>query len=144
MHPADAAGGEDADAGHAGDDHGGGHSGGTVGLPGDQHRQIPAAGLGDAAAGFAEILNLFTAEPGLQAAADDGDGGGNGAVVPEGLLHPQGGFHVLGIGHAVGDDGALQGDDWPALLQGLGHFGRHVKMLIQVGVSFVHALVSSL
>ena len=132
MDAADAAGGEDADAGHVGDDHGGGHGGGPVRLPGHQGGQIPAAGLGNLPAGLAQILDLLPAETRFQAAADDGDGGGHGSVVADGLLHQKGGLHILGIGHAVGDDGALQSHHGAALGKSLLHFGRYIKVLVHI------------
>ena len=49
---ADAAGGEHLDAGHVGDDHGGGDGGGAVPLLRHQNGQVAAAGLGDACAGL--------------------------------------------------------------------------------------------
>ena len=78
---ADAAGGEDADARHVGDDHGCGDGGGPVLPPGHQHGQIPAAGLGHVVALFPQHLDVIPGAAGLQAPADDGDGGGDGAVL---------------------------------------------------------------
>ena len=130
VHTADAAGGEDADAGHIGNDHGGGDGGGAVRAAGNQRRQVASAGLGDAAAGLAEVFDLVTAEARLEAAADDGDRGGHGAVVADGLLDQQRGLHILGVGHAVGDDGALQRDDGLARVERGLYFGGNVKILI--------------
>ncbi len=129
---ADAASGEDFDARHVGDHHGGGDGGGAVGLAGAQHRQIPAAGFGDGLALLAQVLDLLLGAAGLQAAAQDGDGGGHRAVVPDDLLHLEGGLHVLGIGHAVGDDGGLQGHHGLAGSDGLGHLGGHVQILGEI------------
>ena len=137
MDAADAAGGEDADAGHVGDEHGGGHCRGPVGLPGYQGGQIPAAGLGDLPAGLAQVFDLLPAEPGLQAAADDGDGGGDSPIVADGLLHQQGGLHILGVGHAVGDDGALQRHHGAALIQSLFDLGRYIKISIHKNLHFL-------
>ena len=130
MDAADAAGGEDADAGHVGDHHGGGDGAGAVLAPGHQHRQVTAAGLGDLRALLAEILDLLGGEAGLQPPADDGDGGRDGAVVPDDLLHLQGGLYVLGIGHSVGDDGGLQGHHGLARRQSGGDLGGDVKILV--------------
>ena len=44
------------------------------------------------------------------------------------LLDLQGGLHVLGIGHAVGDDGGLQSDDGLTGGNGLGDFGVYVQI----------------
>ena len=132
VHAADAAGGEDLDARHVGDDHGGGDGGGSVPSLGHQDGEIPAAGLGHARAGLAEIVNLLGGEARLQAAAQDGDGGGDGPVLPDDGLHLQGGFHVLGIGHAVGDDGGFQGHHRLSGFQGFLDFGGDVQILVHV------------
>ena len=108
VHSADAAGGEELDARHMGDHHGGGHGGGAVLAPGADRRQIPAAHLRDLPALFAEVFNLLRGQPRLQPPADDGDGGRHGAVFPDDALHAERRFHVPGIGHAVGDNGGFQ------------------------------------
>ena len=138
MHAADAAGGEHLDTGHVGDDHGGGHGGGTVPALGHQNGQVTAAGLGDAGAGLAQVIDLSLGQAGLQAAADDGDGGGNGTIFADDLLHVQSGLHVLGIGHAVGDDGGFQSHHGAALVQSLLHFGSDVQVFVQRHVVFLH------
>ena len=132
MHAADAAGGEDLDASHVGDHHGGGHGGGAVSPLGDQHSQVPAGSLGHGLALLAQVLDLVLGQAGLQAAAQNGDGSGDCAVGTDDLLDLEGGLHVLGVGHPVGDDGGFQGYDGLALGHGLGNFGIHVKILIQV------------
>ena len=73
----------------------------------------------------------------LQAAADDGDGGGDGAVVANGLLHQQGGLHILGIGHAVGDDGALQRHDGFAGGQRRLYLGGNVQIFVHKNLQTV-------
>ena len=70
------------------------------------------------------------AQTSLEAAADDGDGCGDCAVVTDGLLDEKRGLNVLGIGHAVGDDGALEGDDGAALIQRGLDFGGNVQILV--------------
>ena len=134
VHTADAAGGEDADAGKVGDNHGGGDGGGAVRTAGHQRRQVAAAGLGDAAAGFAEVFDLVTAEACLEAAADHGDRGGHGAVGADRLLDQQGGLDVFGIRHAVGNDRALQGNDGLPLLQGVLDLRRNIQITIHRGI----------
>ena len=131
MHAADAAGGKDLDARHGGDHHGGGDGAGTVHALGYQHGQVTAAGLGDGVAGLAQIVNFVSGKARLQAAADDGNGGGHGTAGADDLLHLQGRLLVLGIGHAVGDDGALQGHNRLTLVQGLLYFGCNVQITVQ-------------
>ena len=127
---ADAAGGEYLDARHMGDNHGGGYGGGPVLPPGAQYGQIPAAGLGDGGARLAQVLDFLPGAARLQPPADHGDGSGSRAVLPDDVLHRQGGLHILGVGHAVGDDGGLQGHHGLAGGKGLGHLVRNVKILV--------------
>ena len=108
-----------------GDNHGSGDSGGAVPALRHQHGQIPTAGLGHGRAGLAQVVDLLGREAGLQPPADDGDGGGNGTVFADDLLH------VLGIGHAVGDDGGFQCHHGTTLVQGLLHFRGDVEILVQ-------------
>ena len=131
VHTADTAGGEYGDPRHVGDDHGGGDGGGAVPTLCHQHRQIPAAGLGNGGAGLAQVVDFLRAQARFQPAADDRDGGGDRTVVPNNLLHVQRCLHILGIGHAVGDDGGLQSHHRAALIQGLAHFRRNVKILVE-------------
>ena len=137
---ADAAGGEHLNTGHVSDDHGGGHGGGAVPALGHQNGQVTAAGLGDGRAGLAQIVDLGFGQTGLQTAANNGDGGGNGTVFADDLLHVQGSLHVLGIGHTVRDDGGFQSHHGTALLQGLLHFGSDVQIFVQRHVEFLHKI----
>ena len=138
MDTANAAGGEHLNPSHVGDDHGGGDGGSAVLALGYQNGQVTAAGLGHSGAGLAQIVDLGLGQTGLQAAADDGDGGGHRAVLADDLLHVQSGLHVLGIGHAVGDDGGFQSHHGAALVQSLLHFGSDVQVFIQRHVVFLH------
>ena len=131
MYAADSAGGKDLDPSHVGDHHGGGHGAGTVASLGHQHRQITAAGLWHSVAGTAQIVDLLGGQTGLQAALDDGDGGRHSAVFTDELLHVHSGLHILGIGHTVGDDGALQRHHGLALLQSLFDLSGNVQITIQ-------------
>ena len=78
----------------------------------------------------AEIFDLLAAEARLQPPADHGDRGGDGPVVADRLLDPQRGLDVLRIGHAVGDDRALERDDGFSLRQRGGDFGQNIKILV--------------
>ena len=131
VYAADAAGGKDLNPGHVGDHHGGGNGAGAVAALGHQHRQITAAGLRHSVAGTAQIVDLLGGQTGLQAALDDGDGGRHSAVFTDELLHVHSGLHILGIGHTVGDDGALQRHHGLALLQSLFDLSGNVQITIQ-------------
>ena len=132
MHAADAAGGKDLNACHVGDHHRRGDGGGAVRAARADDRQIAAGDLGDLAPGLAEVGDLLLGQAGLQAAAEDGDGGGNGAVVAQGLLDEQGRLDVFRIGHAVGDDRALERDDRAAVRERLLHLGCDVQIFVHV------------
>ena len=123
MHAADSTGGKYLDAGHCGDDHGCGHGGGSVLAAGDEHGQIAARSLGHGLAFAAQVLDFVGRAACFEFAADDGDGGGHGTAVTDGLFDFEGGFHILRIGHAVGDDGGLESDHGTALVKCLLHFG---------------------
>ena len=136
MHTADAAGGKNLDTGHMGNDHGGGNGGCAVLAPGAQHSQIAAGCLVDCLTLLAEVLNLLGGKAGLQAAADDGNGGRNSTLLPDDGFHSQRGLHVLRIGHTVGNDGGFQCHNGLALCDGSGDFGIDVQILVHV--HFVH------
>ncbi|MPN34782.1 hypothetical protein SDC9_182276 [bioreactor metagenome] len=138
MHAADAAGCKDGDAREVGDDHGGGNSARSVPTLRHQNRQIPAAGLGNGVAGPAQIVDLLPGKTRLQAALDNGNGGGNGPVIPDDFLHVQRRIHVLGIGHAVGNDGGFQRHDGFARIQRGAHFGSDIQIFIQHNDSSVY------
>ena len=129
VHAADAAGGENGDARHVGDHHGGGDGGGAVLAPGAQNRQIPAGGLADGSALLAEVFNFLRGQTGFQPPADDGDGGRNRPVLPDDFLHVQRRFQILGIGHSVGDNGGLQSHHRLAGSQCLRHFRFYIQIL---------------
>ena len=130
MHAADAAGGKHADARHVGDHHRGGDGAGAVPALRDEHGQVAAGRLGDARAGLAEVVDLLTGQARLQASADDGDGRGDRARLADDALDLEGGLHVLGIGHTVGNDGGLKRDDGLAGVQRFLYFGGNVKITV--------------
>ena len=132
VHAADAAGGKDLNACHVGDHHRRGDGGGAVRAARADDRQVAAGDLGDLAPGLAEVGDLLLGQAGLQAAAEDGDGGGHGAVVAQGLLDEQGRLDVFRIGHAVGDDRALERDDRAAVRERLLHLGCDVQIFVHV------------
>ncbi len=123
MHAADAPGDEDFDAGQGGADHGRGHGGGAQLALGQHVGQVAAAHLDRIRRGTQQ-LQLVVGQADADLAADDGDGGRHGARVADHLLDFARGVHVLRIGHAVRDDGRLQGDDGLAGGACAGDFGR--------------------
>ena len=130
VYAADAAGGEDLDARHVGDHHGGGHGGGAVLATGAQNGQVTAGGLGDGVALLAEVFDLLGGQAGLQTAADDGDGRGDRARVADDLLDLEGGLHVLRVGHAVGNDGGFERHDGLTGGKGLSNLGGDIQILV--------------
>ena len=132
MDTADAAGGEDTDACQRGADHGSGYGGGTVLTAHQQYGQIAAAGLGHRQALFAQVFDLFRRAADSDLSLDDGNGGGHSTVFTDDLFHVQRGLHILGIGHAVGDDGGFQGHNRFAGSQGFLHLRGDGKVFAQV------------
>jgi hypothetical protein len=88
--------------------------------------QIGAAELGDALR-LAELCQLVFRQPDVDTPAHDGDGGGHGAVGAHLGLDTGRGFHVLRIGHSMGDDRRFQRHDGTAAGPCLGNFGREFK-----------------
>ena len=130
VHAADAAGGEHADARHVGDHHRGGDGASAVLALRDEHRQVAAGSLRDARAGAAEVVDLILGKARLEAAADDGDGRGHGARLTDDALDLERGLHVLGIGHAVGNDGGFERHDGLTGGKGLGNLGGDIQILV--------------
>ncbi len=71
----------------------------------------------------------------LEAAIQNGDSGRHGAVVAHHLLDLARRLHVLRIGHAVGDDGGLQGHHRLAGGQRGGNFRLDIEVSVQHGYS---------
>jgi hypothetical protein len=59
----------------------------------------------------------------VDAACHDGDGGGNGPCGANILFDQTGGFDVLGIRHAMRDDGGFKCHKGAMCCHGLGDFG---------------------
>ena len=130
VHTADAAGGEHADARHVGDHHRGGDGARAVLALRDEHGQVAAGSLRDARAGAAEVVDLFLGKARLEPAADDGDGRGHGAGLTDDALDLERGLNVLGIGHAVGNDGGFERHDGLTGSKGLGNLGGDIQILV--------------
>ena len=106
---ADAARGEQFDAGAVGDPHGGGNGRGPVQLAGDDDGQVAAAHLAHRTIGrCGQPLYLLRAEAGDQLSADDADGGRNRAMLADDALHFMGQFQVVRVGQPVADYGRFQ------------------------------------
>ncbi len=95
MHAANAARGEDRDAGGGGDQHGCG-DGCAAGLArGEERGDVPPRGFGDRPA-LAKRIDLPFAQAHAQLAADDRDGGGNSPVGAHDRLDIERGPAVVG------------------------------------------------
>ena len=137
VNAADAAGRKDLDAGHVGDDHRCGDGRCAVSAACDDCCQVAAGYLCDLASGLAEVLDLLGGEAGLESAADDGDRRGHRAVIAYRFLDQHRRFDVFRIGHAVGDDRALERYDGLAFRQRLLYFGGDVKIFIHNNAPFL-------
>ena len=120
---ADAAGGEDLDAGEAGADHRGGDGGGAGPALAEGDGEVGARELADVGGG-GEALEPVGLEADMDAALHHRDGGGDGAGGGDLGLDGARGREVLGMRHAVGDDRRFEGDERPAGGDGLGDGGR--------------------
>ena len=89
---------------------------------GDAGGHVGARQFGDAL-GLTQRLQLISFQPYVQLAVDHGNGGRGGACVADVLFHLCRNFDVLGVGHAVGDDGAFQCHDGAARVFGSADFG---------------------
>ena len=65
---------------------------------------------------------------------DDGDGRGDRAAFADDALDLEGGLHVLGIGHAVGNDGGFERHDGLTGFERLGDLGGDVQILVHVKI----------
>ena len=122
VHAADAAGCKHPDPREVRGDHGccnGGRPGAT---PGEASREIGARQLGDALR-LSEAGKLVGFQTDVQRAVQHGDGGRNRACGADVLLDLRRHLDVLGVGHAVGDDCALQRHDGRSIGTGGGNFG---------------------
>ena len=109
MDAADAARGEQFDAGAVGDPHGGGNGRGPVQLAGDDDGQVAAAHFAHMSVGRRrQPLDLLRVEAGDQLPADDADGGRNRAMLADNALHFMGQFQVVRVGQPVADYGRFQ------------------------------------
>ena len=77
---------------------------------------------------FAEVFNLVRGKTDLHLAADDGNGGGDGALGANDFFYVSRGLHVLGIGHTVADDGGFQSDDGSSVFKGAFDFRCDFKI----------------
>ena len=116
-----------------GKDHGGGHGGGTGFAHGKGNGQVAAAQLGHLIVlVFTHQQQLFLGQAGLHAAVDHSHGGGNSAQITNDLFNALGKLVVLGIGHAVAQNGAFQCHNGLTGGNGLGDFGGDIHILLEI------------
>ncbi len=111
------------DARHGGNAHGGGDRRGAIELSRNDIGQIAGRDLADCGA-FArrDIRARQPVKSHSRAAAEYGDGGGNGAVLADDVLDLARRLDILRIGHAMGDDGRFKRHDGPPGFQRGGNF----------------------
>lgn len=131
VHTADAARGEHADARQAGKDHRGGYCRRARALFRHHDGKVAPGYLGHAFA-FAHQLQFVLRKAHLQHAVDDRHGGGHCALRPHDALHLGRKGKVVGVGHAVGEDRALQRDNGLAVTDGGGDFRRDGQIFFQI------------
>ena len=113
-----------------GDNHRGSYRRGAIGATGDQDGQVAARGFGDVLAFLAQHVNLIRRQTRFQPSANDSDGGRDSASLTDCLFHAKSGFDILGIGHAVRDDGGFQCDNRLIGHQSCLYGRREDKMMI--------------
>ncbi len=110
VHAADAARGEHADAGQGSEPHGGGDGCRAGGPCGHQPRQVAGGGLVHPAHSC-QVVQLLRCEADVASPVEDGDRGGHSTTGADDAFHLRRHVEVLGEGHAVADDRALESDD---------------------------------
>lgn len=69
--------------------------------------KIATGEFADFGAGGGEVVELGGGEPDVREAVEDSNCGGNGVVGADDVFKRLGGFEVLRVGHAMGDDSGL-------------------------------------
>ena len=128
---ADAAGGEDADAGHLGHEHRGGDGGRAVMAVRDVDGHVAAGDLADVLR-LAHDGEVVLAEADLELAADDGHRRGHSAVIAHDLLDLRGEAEVLGVGHTVAEYRALERDNGLPRVEGGLDLGLDVEIFRKI------------
>jgi hypothetical protein len=140
VHATEAAGREDADA------RGGGQQGGARDRrrPAEaecrRDRQVADAELGQVWVG-AHPVDLVGRQPHVRNAVEDGDGGRHRPAGADGGLDLVGGVAVVRSREAVREQGALERDDRPAGVQGVGDLRREVDAGGMGGLRDMHPVI---
>ncbi len=95
---------------------------------GDRRAQVRPGHLGDRAPGRrGQRFQLVPRQPDHHAPGVDRHGRGHGTRLPHRVLRRGRHLHVLRVGQAVADERRLEGDDGPAVAQGVGDLGGDGK-----------------
>ena len=125
MYAADAAGGEDIDAGQMRGDHGGRHCCRAIAPHGDADGHVRARDLHDIFGG-GELFELCIAQADMQLPVENRDCRRFRAIFAHGRFDATGDVDVLRIGHAMGDNGTFQRHDGFARGLGVGNRCREL------------------
>src|SRR5258706_412685 len=120
MHPADAAGGEDANAGERGAGQRAGDGGGCGGAPRQRRCEVAPAGLPNLLFS-GQPLDLGWAQAHDRLSIQHGDGGRHGALGRDSIFHRAGNLDVGGPWQPMGDHSGLERDHGPACCQRRAH-----------------------
>lgn len=74
-----------------------------------------------------KVSDLLLRKADLDLAIKNGNRRWGGTIIPHDLLDSDSGFKVGRVGHAMGDDGTLEGDEGLLLLQGGFYFVREAE-----------------
>ena len=133
MNAADTAGSKYVDAGQCSAHHRGGNSGGA-GFTGGQIGSKIAAGNFADIFGAAHQFQFLRGEADFDLAADERHSGRMGAAGPDLFFYFCREGKVFGIGHTMAKDGAFQGDNGFAVLDGFLQLGGNVKVFFEIHV----------
>ena len=114
------------------DDHGGGNGGCTVFASCAKNSKVATGSFVDSLAFFAEIFDFFRGKTRFKASADNCNGCGNSTVFTDDLFNFKSGFNVLGVRHAVADDGGFKSNNGFAFCNSLCNFCVYVKEFVEV------------
>ena len=94
---------------------------------GDNYSKVASGGLDGFSSHLGEISDLILRETDLDPTVDNGNRRRGGAVVANDLLDCDSSFEIVGVGHSVRDNGALECNQGLLLVEGGLHFVREAE-----------------
>lgn len=94
---------------------------------GHNNSKVASRSLDSLPSHLGKVSDLLLRKTDLDLAVKNGNRRWDGAIIPHDLLDSDSGFKVGRVRHAMGDDGALEGDKGLLLLQGGFYFVREAE-----------------